>query len=466
VRPGRQPLTPRSEFLVVTEEPLAERMAGPAVRALELARVLGRSGFPVELVSLTACSRTDPDVRLSHAEDLRPALRSADAVLLQGDVLGLQPWLAEVDVPLVIDAYDPFHLEQLEQARGRGEPRRRAIVRDCVRSLNRQLARADLVLAASLRQRDLWLGHLAALGRINPLTYDDDPALARLVAVVPFGVPDVAPARAAPPVLRGVLPGVAAEDLVLVWGGGIYDWFDPVTLIRAVGQLAGSFPRLRLVFLGTAYPGAGSAGGRAAADARAVAADLALTGRHVFFREGWIPYDQRGAFLAEADLGVSIHHLHVETEFSFRTRVVDYLWAGLPVVTTAGDALAEAVSAAAAGAAVPPSDVDALAGALAWLLGDHARRERCGAASARLAERYRWPVAAAPLLEFAKAPYRAPDLALPAGERALLGLSTLEARPWLPTRLHAAYREGGLRLIGRRLAARLRRGEERSSSLG
>jgi glycosyltransferase involved in cell wall biosynthesis len=259
-------------------------------------------------------------------------------------------------------------------------------------------------------------------------------------------------------VLRGVLPGVAAEDLVLVWGGGIYDWFDPVTLIRAVGRLAGSFPRLRLVFLGTAHPGAGSVDGHATADASAVAADLALIGRHVFFREGWIPYDERGAFLAEADLGVSTHHLHVETEFSFRTRVLDYLWAGLPVVTTGGDALADAVTAAGAGAAVPPSDVDALAGALAELLGDHAQRERCAAASARLAERYRWPLAAAPLLEFARAPYRAPDLVLPAGERALLGLSDLEVRPSPLARLRAAYREGGLPLLGRRLAARLRRG--------
>jgi glycosyltransferase involved in cell wall biosynthesis len=466
VRPGRQPLTPRRRFLVVTEEPLAERMAGPAVRALELARVLGRSGFEVELVSLTGSSRTDPDVRLSHARDLGPALGDTGAVLLQGDVLGLQPWLSQVDIPLVVDAYDPFHLEQLEQARGQGEPRRRAIVRDCVRALNRQLARADLVLAASPRQRDLWLGHLAALGRINPVTYDDDPTLARLVAVVPFGVPDGAPARGPQSVLRGVLPGVAAEDQLLVWGGGIYDWFDPVTLIRAVGRLAGSFPRLRLVFLGTTHPGAGPVGGRAAADARAVAAELGLTGRQVFFRDGWVPYDQRGAFLAEADLGVSTHHLHVETEFSFRTRVLDYLWAGLPVVTTGGDALAEEVRDAAAGAVVPPSDVDALAGVLAGLLADPAMRERCAAASARLAERYRWPLAAAPLLEFAKAPYRAPDLALPAGERALLGLAALQDRPPLPTRLRAAYREGGLPLLGRRLAARLWGGEEGSSWFG
>jgi glycosyltransferase involved in cell wall biosynthesis len=458
VRPRRGPLTPGGRFLVLTEEPLAERMAGPAIRALELARVLARSGSAVELVSLTGCDRRDPDLALAHAADPRPAVRRADAVLVQGDVLGLQPWLAGADLPLVVDAYTPFHLEQLEQARALGEPRRRAVVRDCVRSLNRQLARADLVLAASGRQRDLWIGHLAALGRVNPVTYDDDPTLARLVAVVPFGVPDGTPARAPRPVLRGALPGVEAGDLVLLWAGGIYDWLDPVTLVRAVAKLAGPFPRLRLVFLGTAHPGAGRPGRRAEGEARAAAADLGLTGRHVVFRDGWLPYDRRGEFLAEADIGVTTHLEHVETEFSFRTRVLDYLWAGLPVVITAGGALADAVAAAGAGAAVPPADEDALAAALGELLGDADRRARCAAASARLAEQYRWPVAAAPLLGFARAPYRAPDLVLPAGERALLGLWSGERRPPLTARVRAAYREGGPALLGRRLAGRLRRG--------
>jgi hypothetical protein len=29
---------------------------------------------------------------------------------------------------------------------------------------------------------------------------------------------------------------------VLLWGGGIYNWFDPLTLIRAVGEVAGEVP--------------------------------------------------------------------------------------------------------------------------------------------------------------------------------------------------------------------------------
>jgi hypothetical protein len=38
--------------------------------------------------------------------------------------------------------------------------------------------------------------------------------------------------------------------------------------------------------------------------------------------------------LREADIGVSLHREDVETRYSFRTRVLDYLWAGLPIITT------------------------------------------------------------------------------------------------------------------------------------
>ncbi len=88
---------------------------------------------------------------------------------------------------------------------------------------------------------------------------------------------------------------------------------------------------------------------RAAAEAWELSNELELTDVHVFFSDsfssGWIPYAERGRYLAEATIGVSTHHDHVETAFSFRTRILDYFWAGLPVVTTRGDALADVIEA-------------------------------------------------------------------------------------------------------------------------
>ena len=452
-------LVDRSGVVLITPEPVGERMAGPASRTLERARAWARDGRsgPVTVVSLAAVDRGDRLLTMAHAPDaatLRGLVSDAAVVLVQGDVLGLHPWLADESVPIVVDAYDPYHLEQLEQARPLGETERRAVVRDCVRSLNTQFERADLVLCASGRQRALWLGHLAALGRVNPLTYDPAPDLSRLVAVVPFGVPE----GEAPPrdrtVLRRTFPSISDDDVVLMWGGGIYEWFDPELLVRAVALALVDRPNLRLVFLGTRHPVAGV---RSATDAaRDAAVETGTLDRAVFFHEGWVPYDERGHWLAAADLGVSTHKDHVETEFSFRTRLLDYLWCGLPVISTGGDDLAESIAGQGAGVVVPAGDLGALAAAISRAVGDEGWRVEAGAAAESLGRRYAWDRVTVPLAEFCATPARSPDLVLDRVGRVQLGIRQPGARTTVLDRLRAGWREGGAGLLARRALARVR----------
>lgn len=81
---------------------------------------------------------------------------------------------------------------------------------------------------------------------------------------MPFGVPAVAPVRVTetgrPPALRGALPGVPADAEILLWGGGLYDWLDPATLVRAVGLLSAHRPLLRCVTLRRSLPGRRASG--------------------------------------------------------------------------------------------------------------------------------------------------------------------------------------------------------------
>jgi glycosyltransferase involved in cell wall biosynthesis len=397
-------------IVVATPDVLGPAMAGPAIRALQFAKALGAE-HEVELVSTTGCTRTGDSfpVRQVTSAEVDELITRTDVWVVQGNVLQVLPQIAASSARVVVDLYAPYHLESLEPTGSRTPRERLAASHNATVALNGGMVRGDFFLTASDKQRDFWLGALASLGRVNPLTYDTDRSLRSLVAVVPFGVEDQPPVHSRP-ALRGVTPGIGPDDRLLLWGGGVYNWFDPLTLVRAVEQLTPTHPDLRLVFLGGKHPNPAVIEMRMAVELRALSDQLGLTGKHVFFNEGWVPYDERGSFFLEADIGVSTHLDHVETAFSFRTRILDYLWARLPVVSTDGDVFAEVLEHSGAGITVPPGDVPALVAALGALLDDPERRQAAARASAALAEDYRWDVVVQPLLDFCRTGERAPDL--------------------------------------------------------
>ncbi|MGH9105177.1 MAG: glycosyltransferase family 4 protein, partial [Acidimicrobiales bacterium] len=406
---------PMSRVLVVTADVLRAQLAGPAMRALHIARHLAGEN-EVRLVTTSPYCELQPDgftALAAGAEELAEAEAWSEVMVLQGYVTYHHPLLAESGKVLVFDMYDPLHLETLALTRGMSGPGRDAHVRLSVETLNAQLRRADFLVCASERQRDLFIGQLCALGRANPLTYDEDPTLRQLIDVVPFGLPDTGPEHRRP-ALRGVVPGIGPADDLLIWAGGVYNWFDPLTLIRAVAGLAQRRPSVRLYFMGLRHPNPDVPEMTMATEARALAEELGVAGKHVFFNEGWVDYADRQDYLLEANLGVTMHFDSAETRFAFRTRALDYLWAALPVVTTEGDSFAELVEREGLGLCVPPEDPDALEIALACLLNDRELAEACRARAAQVRERYRWSAVLEPLARFCRQPRRAPDIALPA----------------------------------------------------
>jgi GT2 family glycosyltransferase/glycosyltransferase involved in cell wall biosynthesis len=404
----------RRRILVATGDSLQPAMAGPAIRAWQIARALSRE-HDVELVSTTKCEDlTHPDfrVRKVNGHQFHKLVNWCDIVIFQGYIMFENPAIAKSSKVVVADIYDPFHLEQLEQTRDLVQADRRNVVRSATDVLNEQLARGDLFLCASAKQRDFWLGQLAAVGRINPVTYDDGESLENLLQIVPFGVSDNVPLHTRN-VLRGVVPGIDDDSKIILWGGGVYNWFDPISLLRAVDKLRARLPEVRLYFLGMKHPNPHVPEMRMAVRTKELADELGLTDTHVFFNEGWVEYEDRQNYLLECDVGVSTHLDHVETEFSFRTRILDYLWAGLPVVATGGDSFADVIEERGIGRTVPAEDVDALEEALFQLLSDADASARCRSAATELADEFRWSHVLEPLVQFCRSPRRAPDLVLP-----------------------------------------------------
>ena len=212
-------------------------MAGPAIR-FELSRALARE------LEVVLASRHEPALDgegfevVGYGGDEEGALRSlvekTDVLLAFGPLLLDHPWIGETGVPVIADLYDPAPLEALVMHADLAMDVQRARHRAVLAAHRALLERGDVFLCASERQRHLVVGMLAALGRVEPLTFAGDPGLDDLVRVVPFGVPSEPPTPVSPSPLRDAHPAMQPDDFLLLWAGGIYEWLDPVVLVEAL----------------------------------------------------------------------------------------------------------------------------------------------------------------------------------------------------------------------------------------
>jgi glycosyltransferase involved in cell wall biosynthesis len=395
--------------LIISGDTVNSNMGGLGVRNWELARALSKDCS----VTLAVPNQTDlitEEFQLYpfnlEKDDLRTLAQNADTIIIQGSVLHFHPYLRELDIPLAVDLYIPSLLESLVWHDQDDWENWIPAYEEYLRVQLELLRAGDFFICASERQRDYWLGWLHAQKRINPHTYRQDPTLRKLIDVVPFGLPEGVPASSHP-VLKGVHPGISPQDRLILWSGGLWDWLDPLTLIRAVAQLRPLHPDIKLYFMGTQHPNPGVSGMNMPEKAIQLSHELNLYGETIFFGN-WVPYQEREAYLIEADLAVVSHPGHIETHFSFRTRVLDCIWAGLPIITTQGDAMSDLVERNGLGFTVPPEDVSSMAEAIEKILTMNGR-ETFARSFEELRQSLRWQKVIAPLLRFCLSPAKAPD---------------------------------------------------------
>lgn len=405
-----------TRVLLISADQVDSKMAGPGIRYWEMAKALRGHGFDVTLAIPNRTRLSAPGVVIhTHSFDqkrVQSIVEACDVFVLQGYALFYLPFLSRVDKPMVVDIYSPIVFENLENNAGLDITERHRVNRRDLVVLADQIRDGDFFVCASTRQRDFSLGMLTALGRVNPTSYSQDRSLNNLIGIVPFALPGDRPCHTKD-VLKGVRPGIEREDKVLIWGGGVWEWFDPLSLIRAVCSVVRTHPEVKLLFLGKGHPSA------ELNDAlpmtvyeRAVllSREMGLYGRHVFFNDEWVPYDERANYLLEADVGVSAHRDYVENLFSFRTRILDYVWAGLPMVVSGGDSASEEiVRPYGLGHVVPPGDVDGLARAITEMVEIPELETSYRARFDHIRQALTWDKAVEPLVTFCRHPRRVAD---------------------------------------------------------
>lgn len=381
----------RRRVLVIVQGPLGDRPAGPEIRGWEIARAFAARHDVTVAATVDEATERDgiPVVPRTRTRLLAEA-RSHDVVV--GPLLPpyLMTALARRPCVRVADLYDPVDLELGTLDGGRRNAR--AVLRQ--RALRRlQLRWADVVVCANERQRTRTLADLHTSGR--PGT---DPAL----VTVPMGLPE-------PPLAAGLAHplrthfGIEADDPLVLWWGTVWRWLDAETAIRAVDLLRRSRPDIRLVITAGAPSNRATDPLNATAEARALAASLGLLDRHVFFLDAWVPFEERGAYLGDADVGITLHGSSAEAPLAARARYPDYVWASLPSVLAEGDEFAGEMAAAGAARLVRPGDPTATAAALDRLVSDPAANAAARAACEALARRYRWSTLLTPLVDAVEA---------------------------------------------------------------
>jgi glycosyltransferase involved in cell wall biosynthesis len=409
-----------AKILVFCQDVIGKAMAGPGIRYWEFATALSKD-HDVTLASPNVPDVESKDFKLVSYEHKRipTILKGYDVIITQLVSPAMGYMARKYGTRIIVDAYDPVLLEALEIYHHETPTKQRNVNKRYWAEMTISLLFADGVICASEKQRDLWIGSLMAMDRIRPDSYARDVSLRQLIDVVPFGLREQNPKKTGPAFRKQY--GIKESDTVLLWAGGIYEWYDTLTLIRAMQLVSKQRDDIKLVFLGLKHPNAGVMESTLTGKTKALSDELGLTDKTVFFNFGWIPYQEWPNYLLETDIGLSNHFDHLETRFSFRTRVIDsYLWGLRPIITTKGDAMADLVAKEQLGRAVNYEDPKDLAKAMVELTDNRDEYQAVQRRMEKLRESYRWSKVVEPINTMTATMLEQPARKYTAGELKLM----------------------------------------------
>lgn len=193
------------------------------------------------------------------------------------------------------------------------------------------------------------LDHLPERSVIAPMGVRNEP--------FPFDVPNPYP-----PELR--------NRPVFLWGGGIWEWFDVSALLDAFALLKAQDSSAVLFFLVGNNPSSSANQDHAPSAARRQAQDLGLLGHNVFFNDRSVTPAELPGYLQHCYAGILSNAANLEAAAAWRTRYLDLLWAGKPLVVNRTDPLACAMFRNGSAALAESGTAQELADAIARLCAD------------------------------------------------------------------------------------------------
>lgn len=325
--------------------PQYQTVEGGGMRAWGLAQGLRRNGIDVTIGINNAFPQehtSHENIKLSnwgldgHFIDL---INSYDAVIMSYCMGQESEFVAaniDPSVLLILDAYVPIFVEVSARESKDIDTEYRNYMTD-IQRFNKVLRRGDYFLCASNTQKTFYTGVLSSLGIINPRSYREDR-----IIIAPFGIHDTPALSTKNPYLE---LGIKKDDFVVMWFGGLYPWFRIEELLGSILELSKQ-KDFKFVIVGGKNPfNPNPDFFRQYEKAWAFAEEHHLLNKTLYFVD-WVDFDDRINWYAHADVVVSLNQVGEENGFSWRTRVMDFVWGELAIVTNGGDPLSEDLIAA------------------------------------------------------------------------------------------------------------------------
>ena len=370
------------------------------IRFLEMAKVLAKKGHKVTIAE----KPREQEENISSIKFIGWKKVLSSGLSGHYDVAIIPLWTTEKEVlekikeiTVVVDAYAPIVLEQAS-IYAKKRPNEREIsdfTNYVLTSSNVLLSMADFVMCAGNRQKQYYSGIMSALGRINPLSYNEN-----LVDSVPSGIPSKKPIHK-----KDILKSIVGKNKkIVLWPSSIFPWFDAETAIKAIKIVSKKEKDAVLVFLGATGSSKGSLGYEGAENAKKLAEKEGILDKNVFFVDR-IPYEEMESAYLESEIALITYPLGFETEFALRTRTIHCMWAGLPVICSEGDELAETIKKEGIGLVVNAKEPKKLAGSILELLGNsRLRSEIAKKGQVYSSKNFRWEKVCEPLEKFCHKP--------------------------------------------------------------
>jgi glycosyltransferase involved in cell wall biosynthesis len=272
--------------------------------------------------------------------------------------------------------------------------------RNLFRYLQIVLRQGDVYSTCGTPQKYALVGQLGMVSRLNRrnLGYE-------FVHSVLPGAPACPKNAHGGPTLRGDL--VPTDAFVVLWCGGYNVWTDVDTLFQALDEAMNHDPHIVFVSVG---------GGVKLAQNNAYGRFLSMietsVHRHRFHMLGWRPVQEIPAYYCCADVGINLDALHYETLLGTRTRLVEMMGYGLPVITSLGCELSTIIRDQRLGLTFPIGDAAAFCDRILKLARDPGQRQTLAERAHSFAtQQLSFVETTRPFREWAHQPYHAPDRA-------------------------------------------------------